>query len=48
VHKYERDGRIGYRHPGSRKIAIMQAIALSLRKAGKSPTQKIGEGYYLW
>ena len=40
VHEYERDGTIGSSHPDSKKKAIMQAVAISLEKAGKSRTLK--------
>jgi hypothetical protein len=35
VHEYERDEAIGASHPDSKKEAIQQAVAISLRKAGK-------------
>jgi len=34
VHEYDRDGMIGASHPASRKKAIKQAVAISMRKAG--------------
>ena len=36
VHEYERDGTIGSSHPASKKKAIKQAVAISLKMAGKS------------
>ena len=35
VHEYERDGTIGSSHPASKKKAIKQAVAISLKMAGK-------------
>ncbi|RJF99113.1 hypothetical protein [Noviherbaspirillum saxi] len=40
VHEYEHDGTIGNSHPPSKKKAIKQAVAISLKKAGKSRSQK--------
>lgn len=40
VHEWEDDGVIGYAHPKARKKAIKQAVAISLKKAGKSKYQK--------
>jgi hypothetical protein len=40
VHEYEKDGSIGTTHPASRKKAVKQAVAISLRKAGVSRSQK--------
>jgi hypothetical protein len=34
VHEYDQDGMIGKSHPSSRKKAIKQAVAISMRKAG--------------
>jgi hypothetical protein len=34
VHEYDQDGMIGTSHPSSRKKAIRQAVAISMRKAG--------------
>jgi hypothetical protein len=34
VHEYDEDGTIGTSHPTSRKKAIKQAVAISMRKAG--------------
>jgi hypothetical protein len=36
VHEYDREGKVGASHPKSRKKAVKQAVAISLRKAGKS------------
>ena len=38
AHEYEATGMIGASHPTSRKKAIKQAVAISLRKAGRSRT----------
>jgi hypothetical protein len=35
VHEYEHDGTIGSTHPGSKKKAIKQTVAISLAQAGK-------------
>ena len=40
VHEYEEDGTIGNSRPDSKKKAVKQAVAISLKKAGKSRTQK--------
>ncbi|MGB6053980.1 MAG: hypothetical protein WBG17_01940 [Burkholderiaceae bacterium] len=40
VHEWERDGSIGSSHPPTKKKAIKQAVAISLKKAGKSKYQK--------
>ena len=40
AHEYEQSGNIGTSHPTSRKKAIKQAVAISLKKAGRSRTQK--------
>lgn len=40
VHDYEHKGRIGKTRPASKRKAIKQAVAISLKKAGKSRTQK--------
>ncbi|MEC5387871.1 hypothetical protein VVD49_19215 [Uliginosibacterium sp. H3] len=40
VHEYEDDGAIGNSHPASKKKAVKQAVAISLRKAGVSRTRK--------
>ncbi|MFC7514987.1 hypothetical protein ACFQUU_08225 [Herbaspirillum sp. GCM10030257] len=39
VHEYEHDGTIGNSRPDSKKKAVKQAVAISLKKAGKSRTQ---------
>ncbi|CAN5262971.1 hypothetical protein BH11PSE11_BH11PSE11_16260 [soil metagenome] len=36
VHEWEKDGSIGASHPASKKQAVKQAVAISLKKAGKS------------
>jgi fatty acid-binding protein DegV len=36
AHEYEATGAIGTSHPASRKEAIRQAVAISLKKAGRS------------
>ena len=41
VHEWERDGKIGSSHPTSKKKAITQAVAISMRKAGVSRNQKV-------
>jgi hypothetical protein len=41
VHEYDHDGTIGASHPASRKKAIKQAVAISMRKAGIS-RKKVG------
>jgi hypothetical protein len=40
VHEYENKGTIGASHPESKKKAIKQAVAISLKKAGRSRTQR--------
>jgi hypothetical protein len=40
VHEYEEEGKIGKSRPASKKKAIKQAVAISLKKAGKSRTQQ--------
>jgi len=40
VHEWERDGSIGNSHPPTRKKAVKQAVAISLKQAGKSKYQK--------
>lgn len=39
VHEFDQDGKIGASHPASRKKAIKQAVAISMRKAGISRKQ---------
>ena len=36
VHDYEKTGAIGRSHPKSKKKAVKQAVAIALKKAGKS------------
>jgi hypothetical protein len=40
VHEYEHDGTIGNSHPNDKKKAVKQAVAISMKKAGKSRTQQ--------
>ena len=40
VHEWEHDGSIGASHPPSKKKAVKQAVAISLKKAGKSRSQQ--------
>jgi hypothetical protein len=44
VHEYEKDGTVGKSHPKSKKKAVKQAVAISLKAAGKSRTQQKGTG----
>ncbi|MFA9441180.1 hypothetical protein ACDA63_16210 [Uliginosibacterium sp. sgz301328] len=39
VHEYEDEGKIGASHPPSKKRAVKQAVAISLKKAGVSRSQ---------
>ena len=39
VREYEDTGTIGTSHPSSKKKAIQQAVAISLKKAGRSRSQ---------
>ncbi|HEX5125409.1 MAG TPA: hypothetical protein VFW00_01585 [Rhodocyclaceae bacterium] len=39
VHEYDHDGSIGASHPPSKKRAVKQAVAISLKKAGVSRQQ---------
>ena len=39
AHEYEQSGTLGTSHPASKKKAIKQAVAISLRKAGRSRYQ---------
>ena len=39
VHEWKKDGSIGASHPKSKKQAVKQAVAISLKKAGRSRTQ---------
>ena len=36
VHEWEKDGSIGTSHPETKQKAIKQAVAISMKKAGKS------------
>ena len=36
VHEWEEDGSIGSSHPATKQKAVKQAVAISLKKAGKS------------
>lgn len=40
VHSWEDSGKIGNSHPESKKKSLKQAVAISLKKAGKSKYQK--------
>lgn len=40
VDNWEQDGAIGNSHPKTKKKAVKQAVAISLKKAGKSKYQK--------
>ena len=42
VHEWEKDGSIGSSHPATKQKAVKQAVAISLKKAGKSRTQTRG------
>jgi len=42
VHEWEKDGTIGRSHPATKQKAVKQAVAISLKKAGKSRTQTRG------
>lgn len=44
VHEWEGDGTIGTSHPKTKKNAVKQAVAISLKKAGKSRTQQKSTG----
>lgn len=44
VHDYEDSGKIGNTRPGSKKKAVKEAVAISLKKAGLSRTQKASKG----
>src|SRR5207237_10205864 len=43
VHEYEKEGKIGKTHPPSKRKAVKQAVAISLKKAGKSKYQSRGK-----
>ncbi len=36
VHEWEKNGAIGDSHPKTKKKAVRQAVAISMKKAGKS------------
>jgi hypothetical protein len=36
VHEWEKDGSIGSNHPATKQKAVNQAVAISLKKAGKN------------
>lgn len=36
VHEWEKKGAIGTSHPKTKKKAVRQAVAISMKKAGKS------------
>jgi hypothetical protein len=36
VHEWEKDGLIGTSYPATKQKAIKQAVAISLKKAGKN------------
>jgi hypothetical protein len=36
VHEWEKDGSIGSSHPATKQKAVNQAVAISLKKAGKN------------
>ena len=40
VDDWQQDGSIGSSHPSSKKKAVKQAVAIALKKAGKSKYQK--------
>jgi hypothetical protein len=42
VHEWEDDGTIGSSHPKDKQKAVKQAVAISLKKAGKSRSQPKG------
>ena len=44
VHEYDVAGAIGASHPASRKKAIKQAVAISLKTAGRNRIQGTGSG----
>lgn len=43
VHEWKDEGSIGASHPKSKKKAVKQAVAISLKKAGKSRSQQKGK-----
>jgi hypothetical protein len=42
VHEWESDGTIGNSHPDTKQKAVKQAVAISLKKAGRSRMQQKG------
>ena len=40
VHKYDETGKIGNSKPASKRKAVKQAVAISLKKTGRSRTQR--------
>jgi hypothetical protein len=40
VNEWEKDGSIGTSHPATKQKAVEQAVAISLKKAGKSRNTK--------
>ncbi|MGH8807441.1 MAG: hypothetical protein ACREX0_06155 [Noviherbaspirillum sp.] len=40
IHEWEAEGTIGSSRPKSKKKAIKQAVAISMKKAGRSRTQQ--------
>jgi len=44
VHEYDATGTVGTSHPLTRKKAIKQAVAISLKKAGCSRAQGFDSG----
>ena len=40
VHHYDETGKIGVSKPASKRKAVKQAVAISLKKAGRSRSQK--------
>lgn len=40
MHEYEGEGKIGKSRPASKRKAVKQAVAISLKKAGKSKYQR--------
>jgi len=44
VDEYDANGTIGSSHPASKKKAIKQAVAISLKTAGRNRVQGSGSG----
>jgi len=40
VQEWEHDGTVGKSHPPTKEKAVKQAVAISLKKAGKSRSQQ--------